>query len=133
MRNSVNPNFTKNTTMQKKNNTVKKIQNFIKPVKPMDATRHPARIRLSIYTTAIESGARRICVCDTVGHATPPGVKNLLAHIAGVVAKTGEDVKIDWHGHRDRNLSIANTLAAIEAGIEYADYHYGGGGGGSVF
>jgi isopropylmalate/homocitrate/citramalate synthase len=70
-----------------------------------------------LYTTAIECGARRICLADTVGHATPEGVRRLVRYIRDeVVAPTGEDVKIDWHGHRDRGLALANCLAAIEAG-----------------
>jgi 2-isopropylmalate synthase len=71
-----------------------------------------------LYTTAIECGARRICVCDTVGHAIPQGVKNLIAFVKKVVEKTGENVKIDFHGHRDRGLAIPNSLAAIEAGAD---------------
>jgi 2-isopropylmalate synthase len=83
-----------------------------------DTTRaRPETVR-ALYTTAIEHGARRICVCDTVGHATPNGVRNLVSFIRQVVADTGEPVKIDWHGHRDRGLDIPNTLAAIDAGVD---------------
>lgn len=83
-----------------------------------DTTRaHPDTVR-RLYTTAIECGARRICVCDTVGHATPLGVKSLMTYVKKVVEETGEDVRIDWHGHRDRGLSVPNTLAAIEAGAD---------------
>jgi 2-isopropylmalate synthase len=83
-----------------------------------DTTRaHPETVE-KLYTTAIECGARRICVCDTVGHAVPQGVKNLIKFVKKVVEKTGEDVKIDWHGHRDRGLSVPNTIAAIEAGVD---------------
>jgi len=57
-------------------------------------------------------------VCDTVGHATPQGVKNLLGYVSEVIKETGEKVKIDWHGHRDRGLSVPNALAAIEAGAD---------------
>ena len=71
-----------------------------------------------LFTTAIECGARRVCVCDTVGHSVPQGVSNLITFVKKVVAKSGEDVKVDWHGHRDRGLSIPNTLAAIEAGAD---------------
>jgi 2-isopropylmalate synthase len=76
---------------------------------------HPDTLR-KIYTTAIECGARRICLADTVGHSTPHGVKMLVNFMKGVVADTGEDVKIDWHGHRDRGLGLINTIAAAEAG-----------------
>jgi len=82
-----------------------------------DTTRaHPEAIR-KLYTTAIECGAKRICVCDTVGHATPEGVTALISFVKDVVKDTGENVKIDWHGHRDRGLCIQNSIAAIRAGV----------------
>ncbi|MFN0058219.1 MAG: LeuA family protein [Planctomycetota bacterium] len=81
-----------------------------------DTTRaHPNTLR-QLYLAAIEHGARRIVVCDTVGHATPLGVRNLIRFIRELVAESGEDVKIDWHGHRDRGLDLSNALAAIDAG-----------------
>jgi len=83
-----------------------------------DTTRAQPEDLRRLYTRAIECGARRICVCDTCGHVTPNGVANLVRFIQSVVADCGvEDVKIDWHGHRDRNLSIPNTLAAINTGV----------------
>jgi 2-isopropylmalate synthase len=83
-----------------------------------DTTRaHPDTIR-ALYTTAIEAGARRICVCDTVGHATPDGVRSLITYIKSVVKDSGEEVKIDWHGHQDRGLGVINAIAALEAGAD---------------
>src|ERR1044071_1750862 len=83
-----------------------------------DTTRaHPDTIR-ALYTTAIEAGARRICVCDTVGHATPEGVRALIHYIKSIVLETGEDVQIDWHGHQDRGLGVINSIAAFEAGAD---------------
>ncbi len=84
-----------------------------------DTTRSsPADIK-AIYTRAIELGARSICVADTVGHATPHGVRQLLKHVRKVVDATGvPDVIINWHGHKDRGLSVANSLAAIEGGAD---------------
>ena len=83
-----------------------------------DTTRaHPDTIR-ALYTTAIEAGARRICICDTVGHVTPEGVRALIGYIKSVVESTGEDVKIDWHGHQDRGLGVINSIAALEAGAD---------------
>lgn len=82
-----------------------------------DTTRAAPDVVKALYTTAISCGARRICVCDTVGHATPEGVRKLIRFVFDeVVIPSGEDVKVDWHGHRDRGLAIANCLAAIEAG-----------------
>jgi len=83
-----------------------------------DTTRaNPETIR-ALYTTAIEAGARRVCVSDTVGHITPDGVRSLLAHVKSVVSATGEDVKIDWHGHQDRGLGVVNAIVAFEAGAD---------------
>lgn len=71
-----------------------------------------------VYATAIRSGAKRICAADTVGHITPHGVRALIAFLRKVVDEIDPSVGIDWHGHRDRGLDIANTLAAIEAGAD---------------
>jgi 2-isopropylmalate synthase len=79
----------------------------------------PETIR-RLYTAAIECGVRRICLTDTVGHGTPAGARSLVAFVRGVIAATGRQVKLDWHGHRDRGLGLANTLAAIEAGADRA-------------
>ena len=81
-----------------------------------DTTRaHPEAVR-ALYTTAIEAGADRICICDTCGHSTPSGTRALVGFVKGLVDELGADVGIDWHGHRDRGLGLINTLAAIEAG-----------------
>lgn len=81
-----------------------------------DTTRaSPEHVR-ALYTTAIEAGAKRICVCDTCGHATPNGVKRLVTFVKSIVDGLGVDVGIDWHGHRDRGMGLMNALAALEAG-----------------
>jgi 2-isopropylmalate synthase len=70
-----------------------------------------------LYSTAIRSGARAIVLCDTVGHATPEGAYNLVKFVIdNVVKPSGDTIRVDWHGHRDRDLSIANSLAAVAAG-----------------
>jgi len=82
-----------------------------------DTTRaNPDDVRV-LYTTAIEAGAKRICICDTVGHANPAGVRSLVGFVRELVAELGADVGIDWHGHRDRGLGLANTLSAIKSGV----------------
>ncbi len=83
-----------------------------------DTTRARPETLKRLYTTAIECGARRVVLTDTVGHATPSGVRALVSFMKEVVKDTGEDVKIDWHGHSDRGLSVPNSLAAIEAGCD---------------
>ena len=70
-----------------------------------------------LYATAIRSGARAVVLCDTVGHATPPGTFNLVRFvIENVVKPSGKKIRVDWHGHRDRGLDIANSMAAVAAG-----------------
>src|SRR5512135_751859 len=69
-----------------------------------DTTRASPQDLAAMYGAAIQAGASRICVCDTVGHATPEGVEALIRFIADPVARENPDVKIDWHGHQDRGL-----------------------------
>jgi 2-isopropylmalate synthase len=70
-----------------------------------------------LYSTAIRNGARAIVLCDTVGHATPNGAYNLVKFVMNEVVKpSGEKIRVDWHGHNDRGLSVANSLSAIAAG-----------------
>lgn len=83
-----------------------------------DTTRARPEDLRRLYTTAVESGARRVCIADTVGHATPEGARNVVRFIRDVVDSTGEDVKVDWHGHRDRGLGVINALAAASAGAD---------------
>ena len=83
-----------------------------------DTTRAAPEDLRRLYTEAVEAGARRVCVADTVGHATPNGARNVIRFIREVVDATGEDVKVDWHGHKDRGLAVINALAAAEAGAD---------------
>ena len=82
-----------------------------------DTTRAQPEVLKQLYGKAIEWGAARICIADTVGHATPDGTRALVRFVIDeIVGPSGEDVGVDWHGHRDRGLGLANALAAIEAG-----------------
>src|SRR5262245_55666899 len=83
-----------------------------------DTVRTPPETVRRLFTAAIEAGASRVCICDTVGHITPWGVRNLVGFVRQVVADTGRDVKVDWHGHNDRGLSGINTIAAVAAGAD---------------
>lgn len=84
-----------------------------------DTTRARPETLRALYGGAISWGARRICLADTVGHATPEGVRALVTFVREeIVAPSGEPVQVDWHGHRDRGLGLANVLAAIQAGVD---------------
>ncbi len=81
-----------------------------------DTTRADPRSLRALYTTAIRAGATRLCIADTVGHATPAGAAAVTRFVQTIVDECGGGVGIDWHGHRDRDLAIENSLAALDAG-----------------
>jgi isopropylmalate/homocitrate/citramalate synthase len=81
-----------------------------------DTTRADPDTLRALYSTAIRAGAKRVCISDTVGHATPHGAAAVVRFIASVVEECGGGIGIDWHGHRDRDLAVINTIAALDAG-----------------
>ena len=81
-----------------------------------DTTRSDPETIRRLFTTAVQSGASRLCIADTVGHATPVGARAVVRFARSIVAETGVDVGIDWHGHNDRDMGTINALAALEAG-----------------
>jgi isopropylmalate/homocitrate/citramalate synthase len=84
-----------------------------------DTTRSKPEDIRALYGRAIELGAYSICVCDTCGHVTPHGVRQLLDYVfREVVQPSGKDVLVNWHGHSDRGLGLMNALAAVEAGAD---------------
>ncbi|MDP6864794.1 MAG: LeuA family protein [Candidatus Poseidoniaceae archaeon] len=120
--------FTEGWTMEKLVSTMEKavsyaVENDV-PVMFVteDTTRSkPEDVKL-IYQRAMDLGVRRLCVCDTCGHVTPNGVKQLLSYIDEEVIKDGgyqrRDIEVNWHGHQDRGLGVANNIAAVEAGAD---------------
>jgi len=82
-----------------------------------DTTRSAPQSLDRLFRNAIDHGASRLVLCDTVGHATPTGTRALVSWTLGLIAGMGVDVKVDWHGHNDRALAISNALAALEAGV----------------
>lgn len=81
-----------------------------------DTTRADPETLRRLYSTAIRAGAKRVCIADTVGHATPAGADAVVRFVAQVVDECGGGVGIDWHGHRDRDFAVINSIAALEAG-----------------
>jgi 2-isopropylmalate synthase len=81
-----------------------------------DTTRADPDTLRRLYSAAIRAGARRVCIADTAGHATPDGAAAVVRFIAEVVGECGGGIGIDWHGHRDRDLAVINSIAALEAG-----------------
>lgn len=83
-----------------------------------DTTRaNPETIR-ALYTTAIQCGAKAVCVCDTVGHSTPDGARAVVKFVKGIIDEQGGGIRLDWHGHQDRGLGVINSIAAIQGGAD---------------
>lgn len=81
-----------------------------------DTTRaKPDDIR-KMYQTAIRCGAARLCISDTVGHATCEGIHRIINYMKEIIFMSNLDIKIDWHGHNDRGLGVSNAICAIHAG-----------------
>jgi 2-isopropylmalate synthase len=83
-----------------------------------DTTRTPPETLRQLFELAIEHGATRLCLCDTVGAASTEGVKRLVAFAKSLVASSGRNIRLDWHGHDDRGLSLSNAISAAEAGVD---------------
>ncbi len=81
-----------------------------------DTTRSHPDVLKKLYRAALDAGATAITLADTVGYATPDGVRNLIHFVRRDVLRRDEDVRLDWHGHNDRGLAVANALFAFEAG-----------------
>jgi 2-isopropylmalate synthase len=83
-----------------------------------DTTRATPDAIEKLYSVAIDAGATRICVTDTVGHATPWGARSVIRFVRQLVDRLNPSVKVDWHGHQDRGLGVINSIAALEAGAD---------------
>lgn len=84
-----------------------------------DTTRTPPPILDKLFRAAVDHGVKRLCLCDTVGHADPDGVMDLVSFTRLLLESIGtNDVGIDWHGHNDRGLGVINNLRAIQAGAD---------------
>jgi len=81
-----------------------------------DTTRTDPDSLRALFTAAIRAGASRVCVADTVGHATPNGAQALVRFVGALIDELKVDVGIDWHGHKDRGFGVSSAIAALEAG-----------------
>jgi 2-isopropylmalate synthase len=83
-----------------------------------DTTRSRPETLERLYQAAIDHDVERLCISDTVGHATPEGAAAVVAFVRALVEKSGKAIGVDWHGHRDRDLGVANSIAAHFAGAD---------------
>jgi 2-isopropylmalate synthase len=83
-----------------------------------DTTRSRPETLARLYQMAIDHDVERLCISDTVGHATPAGADAVVRFVRALVEKSGKPIGVDWHGHRDRDLAVANSIAAHFAGAD---------------
>lgn len=83
-----------------------------------DTIRSDPKTLSTLFNHAISLGIERLVLCDTVGHATPNGVKSLVDFTKTLIKASKQDIKIDWHGHNDRGLAVANAIFAAEFGCD---------------
>src|SRR6266851_5270133 len=82
-----------------------------------DAFRSDLVDLLTVFDAAVEAGAQRIGLPDTVGIATPRQVEQLVR----LCAERYPQVGIEFHGHNDLGCALANTFAALESGADCLD------------
>jgi 2-isopropylmalate synthase len=85
-----------------------------------DTTRsHPSTLDV-LFRTAVDAGATRLVLCDTCGHATPDGTRNLLNFTKGLLRAMDVETRValDWHGHNDRGHALTLALFALEWGVD---------------
>jgi len=81
-----------------------------------DTTRAQPETLRQLFGAAVEEGAGRVAVCDTVGHSTPDGVRSVISHVRHLLDGMNPAIGLDWHGHSDRGLGLINAIEAAVAG-----------------
>lgn len=82
-----------------------------------DASRSEPEFLYRVFEGVIYAGATCINVPDTVGYSAPEEFYELIAGIKNNVRGI-ENVDISVHCHNDLGMAVANTLAAVRAGVE---------------
>jgi len=83
-----------------------------------DTTRAQPQTLRRLFGTAIEEGAERVAVCDTVGHSTPDGARAVVSYVRRMLDEIDPEVGLDWHGHSDRGFGLVNAIVAAVAGAD---------------
>jgi len=83
-----------------------------------DTTRAQPETLRQLFGAAVEEGAGRVAVCDTVGHSTPDGVRSVISHVRHLLDGMNPAIGLDWHGHSDRGLGLINAIEAAVAGAD---------------
>ncbi|WP_337860317.1 homocitrate synthase [Ferroplasma sp.] len=76
-----------------------------------DASRTDINFLRNVVNTAVEAGADRISIADTLGILTPEKTRYIFNNLMDI-----KNVEYDFHGHNDMGMALANSLAAAESG-----------------
>src|SRR5438874_12451195 len=85
-----------------------------------DATRSDPDFLWRIIEAVIQSGAKTINLPDTVGYSTPDEIKDFFTAIINRVPSS-DQVTFSTHCHDDLGLAVANSLAAVTAGVRQVE------------
>ena len=97
---------------------VERAKSYVEDVEfsPMDATRTEPEYLYTMLEACINAGATTINIPDTVGYTTPSEFTALLEGVKKNVPSIGK-VRLSVHCHNDLGMAVANSLAAVKAGV----------------
>ena len=81
-----------------------------------DATRTDMNFMCRVVETAIDNGATTINLPDTVGYSTPEEIAEFFTEVRTRVPNADKAI-FSAHCHDDLGLAVANSLAAVTAGV----------------
>ena len=85
-----------------------------------DATRSDMDFLCTVVEAAISVGATTINLPDTVGYCTPEEIQDFFTEVRQRVANI-DDIILSTHCHDDLGLAVANSLAAVQAGVRQVE------------
>ena len=85
-----------------------------------DATRSDIDFLCRVVETAIAAGATTINLPDTVGYCTPEEIEEFFTEVRERVSGA-DGVVFSAHCHDDLGLAVANSLAAMRAGVRQVE------------
>lgn len=85
-----------------------------------DATRSDMDFLCTVVEAAISVGATTINLPDTVGYCTPEEIQEFFTEVRQRVANI-DDIILSTHCHDDLGLAVANSLAAVQAGVRQVE------------
>jgi len=86
-----------------------------------DATRSDPDFLARVFSRVAAAGAAVLNVPDTVGYSTPPEFRALVERLRERILPVHPGIRFSVHCHDDLGLAVANTLAAIQAGVEQVE------------